>query len=459
VVLIASSVVLMGGCVRHTEQETGRVIRVSVDSSGNEAAEGSSDPSVSADGRFVTFNSSAANMVAGNTGEHPDVFVHDLSTGRTERVSTAWSGLEANGWSGNASVSGNGRFVAFDSMATDMVPGDNNGACDVFVHDRVTKRTRRVAWCGPNSSGEPTISEYGRFVAFNSDAADLVPRDTNNQTDIFVCDQQAGIIGRASVDSSGAEGNNKSWHARISADGRFVAFTSDATNLVPDDRNSPWADVFVHDRDTGATERVSVSSSGREGDGGSVSSSISADGRLVAFRSDATTLVASDRNGKQDIFVHDRRTGVTERVSVNSSGDEVDGDSSDPAISGDGRFVAFASKATNLVDGDTNGHEDIFVHDRCTHKTARVNLGPSGSEADDFCFDVSISADGRFIAFSSDATNLVPGDTNYRVIDARLGLRAGVCDVFVARNPFVGFSGTPTATGPTIALKRSPSGD
>ena len=183
---------------------------------------------------------------------------------------------------------------------------------------------------------------------------------------------------RVSVDSAGVQGDGPSLQSNISADslsadGRFVAFESDATNLVAGDSNG-FTDVFVHDRQTGATTRISVSSAGVQGDLPSYKPKISDDGRFVSFNSIASNLVAGDTNGTSDSFVHDRQTGTTTRVSVDSAGVQGNRNSLETAISGDGRFVAFNSEATNLVTGDTNAQFDVFVHDRQTSTTTRVSV-------------------------------------------------------------------------------------
>ncbi len=196
-------------------------------------------------------------------------------------------------------------------------------------------------------------------MAFQSFATNLVSGDTNGQLDVFVHDRQSGATERVSVDS----GNNGSYAYSISADGRCVAFSSDANNLVSGDTNGD-SDVFVHDRQSGATERVSVDSAGAQGNLDSNSPSISADGRYVAFWGWASNLVSGDTNATADVFVHDRQNGATERVSVKSAGAQGNGRSDDPSISADGRCVAFHSWATNLVSGDTNATEDVFVRDR-----------------------------------------------------------------------------------------------
>ncbi|MDA3936328.1 MAG: cell wall-binding repeat-containing protein, partial [Actinomycetota bacterium] len=289
------------------------------------------------------------------------------SRATTERVSLASNGDQpTDGKSVTPVFSADGRYVAFYSSATDLVPGDTNDKFDVFVHDRQTGVTERVSVAsngdeGDQDSYDPCLSADGRYVVFDSRATNLVSGDTNSSTDIFVHDRQTGVTERVSVASNGDEGTGASWLPAFSADGRYVAFESGATNLVSGDTNGKY-DVFVHDRQTGATERVSVASTSDEGDGYSYESDISADGRYVTFESNATDLVSSDTNGQPDVFVHDRQTGVTERVSVASSGDQATGSCEDySVISPDGLYVAFSSDAADLVSGDTNGVSDIFV--------------------------------------------------------------------------------------------------
>jgi len=392
--------------------------RVSMDSSGVQGNHHSYVPSISADGRFVAFKSRATNLVPGDTNGYQDVFVRDRDTGTTTRVSVDSSGVQGNHRSASLSISADGRYVAFSSEATNLVPGDTNGKEDVFVRDRDTGTTTRVSVDssgvqGDGNSFAPSISADGRFVAFASGATNLVPGDTNGLRDVFVHDRDTGTNTLVSVDSSGVQGNIQSWVPSISADGRYVAFSSEATNLVPGDTNG-YFDVFVHDRDTGTTTRVSVDSSGVQGDGGSGVGGLSADGRYVAFGSAATNLVPGDTNGEVDVFVHDRDTGTTTRVSVDSSGVQGDDGSWSESLSADGRYVAFDSAATTLVPGDTNGNSDVFVHDRDSDSTTRVGMSSFGHQGNEGSWAPAISADGHFVAFQSNATNLVPGDTNGR---------------------------------------------
>ena len=374
------------------------------------------DAAISADGRFVAFWSLATNLVPDDTNGVGDVFVRDLQTGQTQRVSVASNGDQADGESRDPSISADGRYVAFWSFATNLVADDTNDHADVFVYDRQTSTIVRasVDSSGNQASGHsyfPSLSADGRFVAFESQASDLVTGDQNGVFDIFVRDLQGGTTERVSVDSSGMESDADSLLPSISSDGRFVAFESTATNLVANDTNGK-KDVFVRDRDSATTEIASVDSSGNFGDGDSGAPAISSDGRFVAFASAATNLVADDTNGNRDIFVHDRDDGSTARVSVDSAGAQVDGDSSDPSISADGQLVAFTSTSSHLVPDDTNGADDVFLRDRTSSTTERVSVDSAGLQANGPSGGAWISADGSRVAFASLATNLVQNDTN-----------------------------------------------
>ncbi len=358
-----------------------RTLIVSRHSAGPYAEGGASDEaSISDDGRFVAFESLATNLVSGDTNGEIDVFVHDLTTGRTTIVSRHSSGPYGNAGSRNPSISGDGRFVAFESDADNLVSGDTNSVRDVFVHDRLADTTGRTTIASRHSSGpygdgfssRPSISDDGRYVAFDSLADNLVSGDTNAKADVFVHDRLASTTGRTSLvsrHSSGPYGNGDSRSPSIGGDGRHVAFHSHATNLVSGDASGA-ADVFVHDRladTTGRTTIVSRHSNGPYSNGDSFKPAISGDGRFVAFHSDATNLASGDTNGTHDVFIHDRLDDVDGRttlVSRHSLGNYGNNTSVNASISGDGRFVAFASNATNLVSGDDNGVRDTFVHRR-----------------------------------------------------------------------------------------------
>jgi len=396
---------------------TGTTERVNVDSGGLQALGGiSDDASISADGRYVAFGSDATNLVPGDTNARFDAFVRDRQSGTTERVSVTSGAVEGNDNSGEPSISADGRYVAFESFATNLVPGDSNGTYDIFVRDRQSGTTERVSVAtggaqANSNSRFPSIAANGLCVAFWSQATNLVPGDTNGFQDVFIRDRLGATTERVSVASGGAQANDISGLSSISADGRYVAFESPATNLVPGDTNALW-DAFLRDRLLGTTERVSVASNGTQGNGHGGDPSISTDGRYVAFESAANNLVSGDTNGTFDIFVRDRLAGTTERVSIDSLGTQGDGSSLDCSISPDGRCVAFQSAATNLVAGDTNSTSDIFVRDSGAGRTERESTGPGGAQGDSDSSGSSISADDRFVAFESLATNLVVGDTN-----------------------------------------------
>jgi Tol biopolymer transport system component len=272
-------------------------------------------------------------------------------------------------------LSADGRFVAFTSQMPDLVPDDTNGFLDVFVHDMRTGATTRVsvATGGRQASHffthldqtagsfAPAISADGRYVAFDSNATDLVPDDTDQAEDVFVHDRLTGVTTRVSVATGGGQASGfksglpGSVDPAISANGRYVAFTSDAANLFPADTKGTW-DVFEHDRLTGVTRQVSVATDGAGSNVvQSVEPAISADGRYIAFVSDATNLVPHDTNRTLDVFLHDARTGRTERVSVLASGAEIEAGSDQPAIAADGCCVSFAVRVLQT------GGIDVFV--------------------------------------------------------------------------------------------------
>jgi len=416
------------------ETTAGTTTRVSVASDGTQGNDFSGDSAISATGRYVAFDSPATNLVSGDTNGVPDVFVHDRKTGQTTRVSVASDGTQGDCNSDFPSLSANGRYVAFDSCASNLVSGDSNGFVDTFVHDRATGQTTLVSVASDgtqgndSSSSHVSISDTGRYVAFQSFASNLVSGDTNNTLDVFVHDRQTGQTTRVSVASDGSQGNGLSAHPSLSANGRYVAFASSASNLVSGDTNGA-EDVFVHDRKTGRTTLVSVASDGTQGNGESAFPSISDTGRYVAFFSSASNLVSGDTNFASDIFVHDRQTGQTTRVSVASDGTQANDGSGVLSLSANGRYVAFESVASNLVSGDTNNSQDIFVHDLKMGQTTRVTVASNGTQGNGDSFDpypFSLSANGRYVAFESVATNLVSGDTN------------GVTDIFVHDRQSVG---------------------
>ena len=404
-------------CATITSARAGQTIRISVSSTGEQSnSEATKHSTISGDGMKTAFASTASNLVSADTNGATDIFLRDCAAGTTTRVSVSTDGSQANGASDFPAFSTDGRFVAFESAAANLVADDTNGKTDIFVRDLVTQTTTRVSKASngdqaDNDSYRPTLSQDGRYVVFASLAGNLVPDDTNAVNDIFVHDRQTQQTERVSIASDAEQADQYSWRPQVSGDGRFVAFESLATNLVPDDTNDA-IDIFVHDRDTDQTQRVNLGPGGAQATSGSSACSVSADGRFVAFESAAGNLVPDDTNGYPDVFVHDRDTGITARVSVCSDGQETHGASWGSSISADGRFVAFDGPVSDLVPDDTNGVRDVFVHDRHTAVTTRVSVASNGQQADGHSLWPHLSADGRFVVFASEATNLVPDDTN-----------------------------------------------
>ncbi len=416
----------------------GAIERANLTGGGGEADAYSTTISISENGEYVAFFSTASNLVAGDTNGVGDVFVKNRNTGDIERVTLSSAGVQQNkSINTRVSISDDGRYVAFMSSATNLVAGDTNGKIDVFVRDRQTNTTERVSVATDGTQGNKddvdgatvVISGDGRYVAFLSKATNLVAGDTNGYADVFVRDRQTNTTERVSVGAGGAQGNlDARTGLGISDDGRYVAFNSRSSNLVTGDTNagSPNGgnDTFVRDRQLGTTERVSIADNEAESNGDNITGynvTISSDGRYVTFASDGTNLVAGDTNSATDIFLRDRTLGTTEMVSV--ADDESIGNGAiqyGVAMSADGQLVAFSSSATNLVAGDTNGEIDVFVRDRSTSSTRRV-VAYDSSEANDSVKigNLALSPDGGYLGFLSAATNLVAGDTN------------GVADAFV----------------------------
>jgi len=341
----------------------------------------------------------------------------------TELASLGPAGALGDGNSVRLALSPDARFVAFSSAATNLVSGDTNGKRDVFLRDRLAGTTVRVSVSSASAEGDldsdvPALTPDGRYVAFASGATNLVPGDTNNFGDVFVRDVQLGTTVRVSVSSAGLQADSHAYAPSISADGRYVVFLSGATNLVPGDTLG-WPDVFLHDLVTGTTERVNVSSAGAEANQSAISAAISADGGCVVFDSSATNLVGGDSNGFADVFVRELASGTTLRVSLAGAATQSNHVSEAPSISADGRYVAFESYASNFDPGDTNGLADIYVRDRVALTTTRASLSSAGAQPDMGCWVPRISPDGRSVAFSSNSATLVAQDTN------------GTSDVFV----------------------------
>ena len=400
---------------------------------------------ISADGRLVVFQSMADDLVAGDTNAAWDVFVRDLDLGVTRRISVDPTGRELSASSFAPSISPNGRYVAFVSIAPGVVAGPTNGHAQVYLRDLLSRTTVRVSIDSHGNEGDsdagalwhvgqPTywtgavsVSDDGR-VAFLSRSSNLTQILRSGRTpvlvQVFVHDVVAGTTVCASVDSVGHEGNDGSaaliQHAvgpvytglSLSGDGRFVAFASQATNLDRHDGDH-GSDVYVRDLLAGTTTLVSVNAVGKKGNNVSWMPSISYDGRYVAFESAADDLVSGDTNGALDIFCRDLVGGGIVRVSVDSSGAQAALGGGQPEISARGRFVAFESASGDLVGGDSNGITDIFVHDLQTGITSRRSLGARRDGLDSWCTAASLSDDARRVVFTT-SISMTSSDTNGR---------------------------------------------
>jgi hypothetical protein len=380
-------------------------------------------PVISANGQYLVFR------------KHENVFIRDLFTGETSYISVSSEAVVGNDYSAfrdSIAISADGRFVAFGSDATNLVPNDTNGELDLFLRDTVEGTTSLIS-IDPDGNGipanflntsfRPSISADGRFVAFQ-----IIPDNGVGSGAIFVRDVESNTTELISVSSDGVPADGGS-SPSISADGRFVAFFSLADNLVPEDRFDSDFDVFVRDRQNQTTIRASVNSQGQKGSGVSENEDLpreseatdpvmSPDGSYVVFQSSYTNLVPNDTNGFSDIFKHDLETGETTRISVDSNGNQANGGNllgfSKSAISADGRYIVFQSGANNLVEGDTNNATDVFVRDTVEETTTRVSVNADGEEpvGGGSIFDGTksvggtISGDGRYIVFMSNGNNM-----------------------------------------------------
>lgn len=417
-------------------------------------------PSVSADGRYVAFSSSATNLVDGDTNNFSDIFVRDMENGQIARVSVATGGAQGNGGSSfRPAITPDGRYVAFVSAASNLVPGDTNtcsapfvtpnpvsytsaGTCpDIFVHDRQTGATTRVSLKsdGSQSNGESfqlAITPDGRYVAFLSHGSTLVDGDTNLSTlcnaftnvsnpahrgscpDAFVHDRQSGATTRVSLSDGEAQADRESLAVAISVDGRLVVFAAGATNLVAGDSNGV-SDIFVRDTAAGTTIRLTAPG-GTQPNGGSSQPALTPDGRFIAFVSEAGNLVAGDSNSCPgssptcaDIFVLNRQSGQIVRASLGVGNAQASNESFAPAISDDGRLVLFGSYAPNLTSDDQNGRADVFVRDLTAGTTRLVSVSPVYGQSDKASGEqgLDLAGAGRYVVFAGEGASLVPGGT------------------------------------------------
>jgi hypothetical protein len=411
------------------------VQRLSVTSQGLQA-DGGQRPALSADGRFVSFWSDSPLLVGGDTNNTADIFVRDIPNSQLRRVSIAAAslgGAQSNGLSyAETDISDTG-IVVYASDASNLITAglDTNNTTDIFAFDLVTNEVARISVANGNTqvtgrSRNPVVSTNGLLIAYRSEASTLVAGDSNGQVDIFVFDRTVQQVARVNVDSAGAQSNLEDGiespvGLAINGDGSIIAFESKGSNLVGGDSNGV-SDIFIRNRVNSQTNRISVATGGGQSNGASTSPSVSDDGRYIAFASTASNLVAGDTNGVSDIFLRDRQTDTTIRISLATGGGQGNNNSTTPTISGNGRYISFWSAASNLVEGDTNNVGDIFVHDAKTGTTSRVSVDTDGVQANNVSAFVSaLSNNGDLLAFESAASNLVANDTNNK------------SDVFLAR--------------------------
>jgi Tol biopolymer transport system component len=428
-VLVLAVISSLGwGCTETGQPEVVSRISLSTQFGGGDAS--SHDTSITPDGRYAVFNSKAANLLGpgGDTNGVFDIYLKDIQSGSFTRVSTTSSGGQADGDSHAPSISDDGRFVAFISTSGNLVSpgGGTSGIHNIYLKDLRTGIVSLVsanpvgAPAGDGNSDVPTISADGRYVAFCSVATNLVPGDTNGVMDVFLRDTVAGTTTRVSTSSAGGQGNGPSgstYGPYLSGNGRFVAFESDADNLIGDADTNHEKDIFVKEVETGATTRVSTAAAGEQANSSSYFPSISADGRYVVFRSTASNLAEGDTLiceaiSCSDVFRKDTQTGEVYWVSTTAAGDTADRPSWDPHLSADGRYAAFSSDAANLAIGDGNNNYDIFVKDMDTGQVVLVSQTAGGQEGNDWSIGPFVGMGGAYVVFESMASNLAADDTN-----------------------------------------------
>ncbi|MGI8907876.1 MAG: hypothetical protein ACR2IE_15450 [Candidatus Sumerlaeaceae bacterium] len=406
---------------------------------------------ISANGRYVVFESESNNVTPGDTNGSRDIFRLDLQTDTIIRVNVSSTGAQSDSACSEPRVSADGNRVVFHSLSSNLVTSDTNNATDVFLRDITAATTTRVS---VDSAGLQTanfadsyissISSDGSRVAFHSAAANLVPGDTNFRVDAFLRNLTAGTTTRVSVDSLGTQADRDCYSATISGDGTRVAFVSDATNLVASDTNAK-VDVFVRNVTAGTTVRASVSSGGAEANDTSVASSgdrptLNTDGTRVAFTSSASNLVTSDTNGVDDVFVRDLALGTTVRASVTTTGSQAISGGNCGIISADGSRVVFTGAYNLLPGGGSSDPLQYFMRNLSDSSTTCVSVNSAGVPGNLFVGGAAtgagagISADNNLVAFCSLASNMVANDTN------------GTYDIFV-RNLAAG-----TTAGPSIPV-------
>ena len=393
-------------------------VSVNTDGTGNGGADQYVRNPVSADGRYVAFSSSSSQLVAGDVNGFDDVFVRDRLTGTNVLISVASDGSQGNGNSIEPGISGDGRFVAFASQASNFVTPDTNGLNDLFLRDRdpdgngifdegnETTICISRKWTGAESSGaslRPCISSDGSTVAFECNSQ-LTP-DSDDHTEIYAYDVASGTLSCVSLAFDGSPGGDASG-ASISDDGNRVAFESTSPYLIRNDQNSR-KDVFLRNRRLGTTQIVSISTDGQQGDDDSFNAAISGDGATVAFASTSQNLISPRTGGRVNVYVRDVAQRTTTCITVLPDGTEESGDR--PSLSEDGTLVVFESGATGFVPLDQNAANDVFLFDRSVGTYETISADCVGFTANAPSLLAAVTPDGRFVSFFSDASNLTDG--------------------------------------------------
>ena len=362
------------------------------------------ESSISRDGQWVVFVSEASNLVCGNTNTLSDIFVYNRDKDLIQKISDPVYGQNSNGESSPPYISGNGNYVVYASSANNLVAGDVNKEKDIFLYDRITGQTELISVNSKNEQAKgysqgPSVSDDGRFVVFQSSATNLVSGDNNEKDDIFVRDRKTGETRMVSISPDGSLANNDSWGPWISPDGEIIKFYSRATNLDLVVNENSESDLYLYDQKSGALRKISSKLVGGYG----------------KFSVDLQTIQGDGSSGEyelKEVTLYDFETNTSKIISTDSKGNYANRDSRSPAISDDGRFVVFASEANNLVEGDTNLAWDIFLWDRQTGEIQRIIMGKDGTQPEGHSLGTGISGDGRYVIFTSTASNLVDGDFN-----------------------------------------------
>ncbi len=435
IIIFLSAVLLLAGSscfslnpFRYTDPDSqGEILLVSRSTSGDFGNGSSHGPCISADGRYVAFSSPSSNFVEGDSGEYEtdtDIFRKDMETGEIILCSASSTGERGNIGSEKPSISADGRYVAFESYSSNFVPGDNNDSTDIFRKDLATGE---LLCCSTSASGEvgdanselPSLSANGRYVAFQSSSGNLIPEDLviHERGVDFIWDHlyrkdlQSGDILHCFPNSAIGEIDAAGGSPSISTDGRYIAFNAGASGLITSGSTNEYSSIVRKDFETGEISGCSRSSSGEEANGSCTSAMISADGRFVAFESDASNLTSADNEGIYNIYRKDLETGDITCCSTSTDGVMANHHCGDPSISSDGRYVTFFTASTNLGYRNRLGERrNVYRKDNLTGDITLCSCSASKEAGSGTSEYPAISADGRYVVFESDSDNLVDDD-------------------------------------------------